>query len=124
MGKEHENDLVMVNDKLYPCTLSVAMDLVGGKWKVVILYYLKDIEKRYSELRKDLHGVTEMTLSLQLKQLEADGLISRHVYGDKPPIKVIYSLTEFGKSFNPVLDAIRIWGNQIAEEKGEFVKRS
>lgn len=123
MGKEHENDLVMVNEKLYPCTLSVAMDLVGGKWKVVILYYLKDGEKRYSELRKDLHGVTEMTLSLQLKQLEADGLISRHVYGDKPPIKVIYSLTAFGKSFNPVLDAIRIWGNQIAEEKGEFVKR-
>ena len=124
MGKEHENDLVMVNEKLYPCTLSVAMDLVGGKWKVVILYYLKEGEKRYSELRKDLHGVTEMTLSLQLKQLEVDGLISRHVYGDKPPIKVIYRLTEFGKSFNPVLDAIRIWGNQIVEEKGEFIKRS
>jgi DNA-binding HxlR family transcriptional regulator len=123
MGKEHENDLVMVNEKLYPCTLSVAMDLVGGKWKVVILYYLKDGEKRYSELRKDLYGVTEMTLSLQLKQLEAHGLISRCVYGDKPPIKVIYSLTEFGKSFNPVLDAIRIWGNKIVEEKGEFVKR-
>jgi DNA-binding HxlR family transcriptional regulator len=124
MGKEHENDLVMVNDKLYPCTLSVAMDLVGGKWKVVILYYLKDGEKRYSELRKDLHGVTEMTLSLQLKQLEADGLISRHVFGDKPPVKVIYSLTEFGKSFNPVLEAIRVWGNQIVEEKGEFIKRA
>jgi DNA-binding HxlR family transcriptional regulator len=123
MGKEHKNDLVMVNEKLYPCTLSVAMDLVGGKWKVVILYYLQDGEKRYSELRKDLHGVTEMTLSLQLKQLEADGLISRQVYGDKPPIKVIYRLTEFGKSFNPVLDAIRVWGNQIVEEKGEFIKR-
>ncbi len=124
MGKEHENDLVMVNDKLYPCTLSVAMDLVGGKWKVVILYYLKDGEKRYSELRKDLHGVTEMTLSLQLKQLEVDGLISRHVFGEKPPVKVIYSLTEFGKSFNPVLEAIRVWGNQIVEEKGEFIKRA
>ena len=124
MGKEHENDLVMVNEKLYPCTLSVAMDLVGGKWKVVILYYLKDEAKRYSELRKDLHGVTEMTLSLQLKQLETDGLVSRQVYGEKPPIKVIYCLTEFGKSFIPVLDAIRIWGNQIVEEKGEVVKRS
>jgi DNA-binding HxlR family transcriptional regulator len=123
MRKVNEDDLVRVKDKLYPCTLSVAMDLVGGKWKVVILYYLKDGEKRYSELRRDLYGVTEMTLSLQLKQLEADGLISRQVFGDKPPIKVVYNLTEFGKSFNPVLSAIRVWGNQIAEEQGEFVKR-
>lgn len=123
MRKVNEDDLVRVKDKLYPCTLSVAMDLVGGKWKVVILYYLKDGEKRYSELRRDLYGVTEMTLSLQLKQLESDGLISRQVFGDKPPIKVVYNLTEFGKSFNPVLSAIRVWGNQIAEEQGEFVKR-
>lgn len=124
MRKVNEDDLVRVKDKLYPCTLSVAMDLVGGKWKVVILYYLKDGEKRYSELRRDLYGVTEMTLSLQLKQLEADGLISRQVFGDKPPIKVVYNLTEFGKSFTPVLNAIRVWGNQIAEEQGEFVKRA
>lgn len=124
MRKVNEDDLVRINDKLYPCTLSVAMDLVGGKWKVVILYYLKDGEKRYNELRRDLYGITEMTLSLQLKQLEADGLISRQVFGDKPPIKVVYNLTEFGKSFNPVLSAIRVWGNQIAEEQGEFVKRN
>jgi len=123
MKKSSDDDLVKVNDKLYPCTLSVAMDLVGGKWKVVILYYLKDGEKRYSELKRDLYGVTEMTLSLQLKQLENDGLISRHVFGDKPPIKVIYKLTEFGRTFDPVLSAIRLWGNHIVEEMGEFIRR-
>ena len=97
------------------------MDLVGGKWKAVILYHLKDASKRYNELRKEMPGVTERTLSLQLKQLEEDGLISRQVYGEKPPIKVVYALTGFGRSFTPVLDAIVGWGNQIAIQKGEFV---
>ena len=69
----------------------------------VILYHLKDEPKRYSELHKEMPSVTEMTLSLQLKQLEKDGLISRKVHGRKPPIKVVYSLTDFGKSFVPIL---------------------
>jgi len=81
-----------------------------------------DGPKRYSELRKEMPGITERTLSLQLKQLEEDKLISRQVYGKKPPIKVVYSLTDFGKSFIPVLDAIVAWGNQIAIHKGEFVQ--
>ena len=97
------------------------MDLVGGKWKAVILYHLKGVSKRYSELRKEMPSVTEMTLSLQLKQLEKDGLVARKVYGKKPPIKVVYSLTDFGKSFVPVLEAITEWGNQVVCEKGEFV---
>jgi DNA-binding HxlR family transcriptional regulator len=121
MKTECISDYVKVNEKIYPCTVSLAMDLVGGKWKAVILYHLKDEAKRYNELRKDLPSVTEMTLSLQLKQLEKDGLVSRKVYGDKPPIKVIYSLTDFGKTFVPILDAITAWGNQIAKQKGEFV---
>jgi len=114
-------DHVKLNGKIYPCTVSLAMDLIGGKWKAVILYHLKDGEKRYNELRKEVPHITEMTLSLQLKQLEKDGLVSRKVYGKKPPIKVIYSLTDFGKTFVPVLETITQWGNQIASEKGEFV---
>ena len=114
MRIECQSDLIKVNDKLYPCTVSLAMDLVGGKWKTVILYHLKDGSKRYNELRKEMTGITERTLSLQLKQLEEDGLISRQVYGEKPPIKVVYSLTDLGRSFTPVLDAILAWGNQIA----------
>lgn len=116
-------DYVKLKEKTYPCAISLAMDLVGGKWKAVILYHLKDGEKRYSELCKEMPGVTEMTLSLQLKQLEKSGLLSRKVYGKKPPVKVIYNLTDFGKSFIPVLEAITDWGNRIVSEKGEFVTK-
>ncbi|RYF10675.1 MAG: transcriptional regulator [Flavobacteriales bacterium] len=121
MKKECIGDHVKLKAKIYPCTVSLAMDLVGGKWKAVILYHLKDEAKRYNELRKEMPSVTEMTLSLQLKQLEKDGLLSRKVYGKKPPIKVIYSLTHLGKTFIPVLEALTQWGNHIVSEKGEFV---
>jgi len=124
MKTECIGDYVKLKGKAYPCTVSLAMDLIGGKWKAVILYHLKDTEKRYSELRKEIPHITEMTLSLQLKQLETDGLVSRKVYGKKPPIKVIYSLTDFGRTFIPVLSAITSWGNQIVSEKGEFVSSS
>lgn len=121
MKTECIGDFVKLNGKAYPCTVSLTMDLVGGKWKAVILYHLKDEPKRYNELRKEMPSVTEMTLSLQLKQLEKDGLVFRKVYGKKPPIKVVYSLTDFGSSFVPVLEAITKWGNEIVNEKGEFV---
>lgn len=121
MKTECIGDYVKLDGKAYPCTISLAMDLIGGKWKAVILYHLKDVEKRYNELRKEMPNITEMTLSLQLKQLEKDGLVSRKVYGNKPPVKVIYSLTDFGKTFIPVLETITEWGNQIVSEKGEFV---
>ncbi|NML70395.1 helix-turn-helix transcriptional regulator [Chryseobacterium sp. RP-3-3] len=121
MKTECIGDHVKLEGKIYPCTVSLTMDLVGGKWKAVILYHLKEGSKRYNELRKELPTVTEMTLSLQLKQLEKDGLVSRKVFGEKPPIKVVYSLTDLGKTFIPVLDAITEWGNQIVTEKGEFI---
>ncbi|MFI2744479.1 winged helix-turn-helix transcriptional regulator [Zhouia sp. PK063] len=114
MGKN-----VKINGKIYACTISLAMDIIGGKWKTVILHHLKDRDKRYNELRKEIPAITEMTLSLQLKQLEESGLVARMVYGEKPPIKVVYSLTEFGKTFLPALEAIDQWGNYVAEEKGE-----
>ncbi|GAB3281863.1 helix-turn-helix domain-containing protein [Larkinella harenae] len=120
MKKECIGDAVRLNGKSYPCTVSLAMDLVGGKWKAVILYHLKDGQKRYNELRKEMPDITEMTLSLQLKQLEKDGLVARQVVGEKPPIKVIYSLTSLGKTFVPVLEALTQWGNDLATTKGEF----
>jgi len=124
MRTECIGDLVKLNGTTYPCTISLTMDLVGGKWKAVIMYHLKDEAKRYSELRKEMPSVTEMTLSLQLKQLEKDGLVARKVYGKKPPIKVIYSLTDFGRTFVPILDAMTTWGNKVVEEKGEFITSS
>ncbi|MDX7985851.1 helix-turn-helix transcriptional regulator [Xenorhabdus sp. 12] len=111
-----ENGQIAFNGKNYPCFISMAMDLIGGKWKGVILYYLKDKNKRFSELRKDIPHITEMTLSIQLKKLEKDGLIIRDVYGDKPPIKVVYSLTEFGKSLKPVFESLSIWLLEVSKD--------
>jgi len=122
MKKECIGNYIKVGEKKYPCSVSLAMDLVGGKWKTVILYHLKDREKRYGELRKDLFSVTEMTLSLQLKQLEKDGLVNREVFGTKPPVKVVYSLTDLGRTCIPMLEAITAWGNQIAEKRGAFIE--
>lgn len=89
------------------------MGIIGGKWKTVILFYLIEGPLRYSELRKKMEGVTERTLSLQLKALEEDGVIERKVYTTKPPLKVEYSLTDFGKTLIPILKSIADWGDYV-----------
>lgn len=102
-----------VKGKEYPCCTSVTMGIIGGKWKAVILYWLIDGTLRYNELRKKMNGVTERTLSLQLKQLQEDGVIDRKVYTSKAPLKVEYSLTEFGRTLIPILQAIADWGDFV-----------
>ena len=105
-----------INGKDYPCCTSVTMGIIGGKWKTVILYHLMESKTlRYHELRKKMNSVTERTLSLQLQQLQADGVINRKVYTTKPPLKVEYSLTDFGKTLIPVLQAIVDWGDYVVE---------
>lgn len=99
------------------------MELIGVKWKSVILIYLINVVKRYNELRKLISTITKRTLSLQLKQLEKDGLIRQKVYTKKPPLKVEYAMTPFGKSLTPpVLTSIAAWGMTVANEKGEFIE--
>lgn len=102
-----------IENKQYPCSTSLTMKYIGGKWKAVILIHLIE-KKRYSELSKECMLITERTLSLQLKELEADGLITRTVYTSKPPLKVDYELTEFGKTLIPLLKAIAQWGKETA----------
>jgi len=97
--------------KEYPCSTSLTMGIIGGKWKTVILYYLTENTLRYNELRKKMPTVTERTLSLQLKTLEEEGVVKRKVYTSKPPLKVEYSLTEFGTTLIPLIHAIADWGN-------------
>lgn len=117
-----EQELVKINGKLFPCGTSVAMNFIGGKWKMVIIYHLKDGKLRYNELRKVMPVITERTLSLQLKQLEGDGIVSRKVYTQKPPLKVEYALTDFGKTLLPVVDAVGTWGDGVVKTQGEVVR--
>ena len=121
MNTECKSDTVALNGKEYPCTVSLTMDLIGGKWKAVILYHLIEGSLRFNELCKAIPTVTEMTISLQLKQLEKDGLVTRTVYGDKPPIRVTYELTTLGKSLIPLLRSITEWGNTVVINQGIFV---
>lgn len=114
-------ELYKLNGKLYPCSTSVTMAYIGGKWKTVILWYLAISPLRYGELRKKLTVVTERTLSLQLKQLEEDGIINRKVYTKKPPMKVEYSLTQFGESLIPLLKMLSDWGDEVVKDKGVVV---
>ncbi|UAB80929.1 winged helix-turn-helix transcriptional regulator [Marixanthomonas sp. SCSIO 43207] len=103
----------------YPCCTSLTMGIIGGKWKTVILYHLIDKKLRYNELRKEMPMVTERTLSLQLKALEDDGLVNRKVYTSKPPLKVEYSLTSFGKTLIPLVKSIADWGDYVSENHSD-----
>lgn len=109
----------LVDDNEYPCSTSLAMKYIGGKWKAVILIHLIE-KKRYSELRKEIPMMTERTLSLQLKELEGDGLISRTVFTNKPPLRVEYELTAFGESLIPVLRAIENWGRDVVNRQSKI----
>lgn len=109
-----------IDDKQYPCSTSLTMKYIGGKWKAVILIHLIE-KKRYSELRKVCKVITERTLSLQLKEMEGDGLVKRTVHTTKPPLKVDYELTEFGRTLIPLLKSIAEWGKETAEKNKRII---
>ena len=93
------------------CPVEAAFDVIGGKWKGVILFHLLTKTIRFGEFRRLLPGVTQRMLTLQLRELERDGVVHREVYREVPP-RVEYSLTELGKSLRPVITAMRAWGAQ------------
>lgn len=91
------------------CPVEATLDLIGGKYKALILWNLSDGQRRFSELRKVISNATPKMLTQQLRELEAQKLIHREVFPVVPP-KVEYSLTEMGKSLMPILTAMRDWG--------------
>jgi len=99
------------NGKTYHCTVEATLDVIGGKWKPLILWHLGDSVMRFGELQKSLHGVNAKMLTKQLRELEEDGVIRRTVYPEVPP-RVEYSITEFGKTVIPILEALCTWGAQ------------
>lgn len=102
----------MDEKRTYNCPVEYTLSIIGGKWKTVILWHLSNNEVlRYGELKRLVNGITHKTLSTQLKELEADGLINRKEYYQIPP-KVEYSLTEKGKGLMPILRALCEWGSK------------
>jgi len=104
--------------KKYNNPVELSLDIIGGKWKMPIIWRLKDDSKRYSELRRSLPKVTHKMLTQQLRELEEAEIITRKVYPEVPP-KVEYSLTFLGKSVIPVIDLLREWGD---EYRSVFIK--
>ncbi|WSB03199.1 helix-turn-helix transcriptional regulator [Streptomyces sp. NBC_01794] len=95
----------------YVCGIDAAMDVVGGKWKVLILWALNQQTCRFGELRRLVPGVTEKVLSSHLRELEADGIVHRVVHAEVPP-RVEYSLTSLGVSLNDALAPLGAWGRE------------
>lgn len=91
------------------CPVETTLTLIGDKWKVLILRDLLPGTKRFGELKKSLGSVSQKVLTAQLRDMEANGLVSRKVYAEVPP-RVEYSLTDLGQSLQPILDAMQDWG--------------
>ena len=99
------------------CPVEATLGLIGGKYKTLILWKLMNGTMRFSELRREVPCATPKMLTQQLRELEENGLISRRVYPVVPP-KVEYSLTGFGRSIRPVLEAMYVWGSGYLERNG------
>ncbi|MEI7033227.1 helix-turn-helix domain-containing protein [Streptomyces pratensis] len=95
----------------FVCGIDAAMDVIGGKWKVLILWALSERTCRFGELRRAVPGVTEKVLSSHLRELEEDGIVHREVYAEVPP-RVEYSLTPLGHSLNEALGPLGEWGRR------------
>jgi DNA-binding HxlR family transcriptional regulator len=91
------------------CPIGTTINVLGGKWKILILFSLNQGTKRFNELRREIPDVTQRMLTNQLRELENDKIISRKIYAEVPP-KVEYALTDIGKTLAPVLDALKKWG--------------
>lgn len=122
MDKQIETDKMQVNWEGYEimekicskekiCPVETTIQLIGGKYKAIILWHLKGATLRYSELHKRMPKATDKMLAQQLRELEKDGLINRKVYPVVPP-KTEYSLTDLGKSLFPILDEMCKWGEE------------
>ncbi len=95
--------------RLKDCPVRTAIDVIGGKWKPVILFHLMSGKKRHGELRKLMEDATQKMLTQQLRELERDGIVQRKLYEEKPP-RVEYELSSYGQTLQPVMEELCKWG--------------
>ena len=109
-----------MNNQDFHCAIDVTMNFIGGKWKAVVIWYLRNGKKRFGELKSHIPDITDKMLSIQLKALEEDGLLSRKVYAQVPP-KVEYELTSEGISLIPIVESLAKWGRSKAKQEARLV---
>ena len=101
---------MLKKEELPDCPVATTVQLIGNKWKLLILRNLRMRPWRFNELQKSLEGISQKVLTESLRSMEADGIIVRTVYAEVPP-RVEYSLSELGETMRPILDAMEQWGN-------------
>ena len=102
---------MVTKEELPACPVATTVQIIGSKWKLLIIRNLLTRPWRFNELKNDLEGISQKVLSDSLRSMEEDGIIVRNVYPEVPP-KVEYSLTELGESMRPILDAMAVWGTE------------
>lgn len=100
---------MLTKEEMPTCPVATTVALIGSKWKLLIMRNLLSRPWRFNELKKDLEGISQKVLTDSLRSMEADGLLTRTVYPEVPP-RVEYTLTELGYSLRPILEAMRVWG--------------
>lgn len=105
-----EGMIMLTKEELPACPVATTVQLIGSKWKLLIIRNLRARPWRFNELRKDLEGISQKVLTDSLREMEADGIITRTVYPEVPP-RVEYALSPLGETLGPILDAMAQWGN-------------
>lgn len=104
------------------CAVEITLSVIGGLWKPLILFHLLDGKKRFMELTRLMPRATHRMLTLQLRELEADGIVARRIFAEVPP-RVEYSLTDFGRTLAPLLGSLREWGELYRVEQQGLAPR-
>ena len=103
-------------ENLPECPVATTVELIGSKWKLLILKYLLNKTMRYNELKREIDGISQKVLTSTLKPMVEDGIVIRTSYPEVPP-RVEYSLSEIGESMRPVIDVMADWGNTYKNKK-------
>jgi DNA-binding HxlR family transcriptional regulator len=118
------SDYEQPHDKLRDaCPVRATLDVIRGRWKPCILFEVKDGARRFSYLQKTISGITPQTLTVQLRQLEADGILDRKISAGVPPC-VEYTLSDFGKTLSEVMDRMEDWGAEYLRRQASKKKRT
>lgn len=111
-------DSVRRRNPVSDCPLTAALAALGGKWKLIIVYWLAEQPRHFAGLRQLMPAISQKVLTEQLRELVADDIVHRQATGEVPA-PVVYSLTAYGRSLMPVVEIVRLWGRQHIERFGE-----
>ena len=107
---------MLTKEELPACPVATTVQMIGSKWKLLIMRNLLQRPWRFNELKKDLEGISQKVLTDSLRSMEADGIVTRTVYPEVPP-RVEYALSDIGESMRPIMDAMEIWGTEYKKSK-------